>query len=49
MISPYFSLKRPDPNGQYRIDNVLARIANVGIKVHIILFNAPPIALNIDS
>lgn len=49
MISPYFSLKRPDPKANYRVDNVLLKIAEVGIKVHIVLFNGPKIALNIDS
>ena len=49
MVSPYFSLKRPDPKANFRVDTVFSKIANAGIKVHIVLFNAPKIALNIDS
>ena len=49
MLSPYFNLKRPDLKNQYRLDNVLAKVANAGIKVNIIIYNAPKLALNIDS
>jgi phospholipase D1/2 len=31
------------------LDNVLGRVANAGIKVNIIIYNAPKMALNIDS
>lgn len=49
MISPYFSLKRPDPKNEHRLDNVLSKVANAGIKVNIIAYNGPKMALNIDS
>ena len=49
MISPYFLLKRPDPEQKSRIDNVLSIVANAGIKVNIIVYNGPKMALNIDS
>ena len=49
MISPYFCLKRPDPDGETRLDKVLEKIAKSGIKVHIIVYMEPKVALNIDS
>lgn len=49
MISPYFELKRIDRTEQYRFDRVIAKIANSGIKINILLFNCPTVALNIDS
>lgn len=49
MISPYFSLKRPDDQEEYRLDNVLGKVARAGIKVNIIIYNAPKLALAIDS
>lgn len=49
MISPFFCLKRPDPEHKTRVDNVLSKIANLGIKVHIIVYMEPKMALNIDS
>lgn len=49
MISPYFYLRRPDPEHETRIDRVLEKIANCGIKVNIIVYMEPKVALNIDS
>ena len=49
MISPYFTLRRPDFKGEYRLDNILSHVANAGIKVNIIVYNGPKLALNIDS
>lgn len=49
MISPYFHLKRPDPKHETRLDNVLSRIAKLGIKVNIIIYMEPKVALNINS
>lgn len=51
MITPYFLLKRPgtitDP--QYRLDGVLHKIANRGVKVFIIVFMEPALFVNNDS
>jgi hypothetical protein len=49
MISPFFSLRRPDYKNEYRLDSILGNIANAGIKVNIIIYYAPKVALNIDS
>jgi phospholipase D1/2 len=49
MISPYFSLRRPDEQEEYRLDNVLGKVARAGIKVNIVIYNAPKMALAIDS
>lgn len=49
MISPYFCLKRPDPQQETRVDRVLSKIANLGIKINIIVYMEPKVALNIDS
>jgi phospholipase D1/2 len=49
MISPYFSLKRPDHKEYYRLDVILAKVAKAGIKINIVIYNAPKVALNIDS
>lgn len=49
MISPFFHLKRPDPKGETRVDNVLLKIAKLGIKVNIIVYMEPKVALNINS
>jgi phospholipase D1/2 len=51
MITPYFLLKRPgninDP--QYRLDGVLKKIAERGVKVFIIVFMEPAMFVNNDS
>lgn len=49
MISPFFCLRRPDPNNETRVDKVLGKIANLGIKINIIVYMEPKVALNIDS
>jgi hypothetical protein len=49
MISPFFSLKRPDDKEEFRLDVVLGRLARSGIKINIVIYNAPKMALAIDS
>ena len=49
MLSPYFCLKRPDPEERTRVDRVFEKIAKSGIKINIIIFMEPKIALNNDS
>ena len=49
MVSPFFCLKRPDPNHETRLDKVLEKVATSGIKVHIIIYMEPKVALNLDS
>jgi hypothetical protein len=38
MLSPFFCLKRPDPNNEFRLDNVLQKMALLGVKVYIIVY-----------
>lgn len=49
MVSPHFHFKRPDPTGETRVDRIIERIGKSGIKVHIIVYMEPKVALNIDS
>jgi hypothetical protein len=49
MLSPYFSLKRPDDNEEYRLDIILSKVAKAGIKINIVIYNGPKLALTIDS
>lgn len=51
MITPYFLLKRPAEldDRRSRFDYVLEEIATRGVKVHIILYQEPEIAINNDS
>lgn len=51
MITPYFLLKRPKEldDRSCRLDYVLETIAQRGVKVYIILYMEPKIALNNDS
>ena len=49
MLSPYFSLRRPDPDSKTRLDKVLESVAKNGIKINIIVYLEPKVALNIDS
>lgn len=49
MISPFFLLKRPDDKEESRLDQVLARVAKTGVKINIVIYNGPKLALNIDS
>lgn len=48
-LSPFFCLKRPDPLQETRFDKVIEKVANSGIRVHIIVYMEPKVALNIDS
>ena len=48
-ISPQFCLKRPDPEKESRLDRVLEQVAKNGIKINIIVYMEPKVALNIDS
>lgn len=51
MITPYFLLKRPSKieNDEYRLDGVLRRLAERGVKVYIIVFMEPKMFVNNDS
>lgn len=51
-VSPQMYLKRPvgdSYNQDSRLDRVLAKIAQRGVQVRVIIWNAPSIALTIDS
>ena len=51
MLTPYFQLKRPADldNTSCRLHYVLCSAAQRGVKVNIILYMEPKIALNNDS
>jgi phospholipase D1/2 len=50
MVTPFFLLVRPKSlDSEYRLDRVLQRCAENGVKVHIIVFQEPKLALNNDS
>lgn len=50
MLTPFFLLLRPNSlESETRLDHVLATIAKRGVKVNIILFLEPKLALNNDS
>lgn len=51
MLTPYFQLKRPAEldDTSCRLDSVLGTAAQRGVKVNIILYMEPKIALNNDS
>ncbi len=51
MITPYFMLKRPANinDTQYRLDFVLERLAERGVKIYIICFMEPSLLVNNDS
>lgn len=50
MISPYFMLVRPQPlESEYRLDRVFEKLAKRGVRINIILFLEPKLALNNDS
>lgn len=51
MLTPYFLLKRPRDldDRTSRFDYILENIASKGVKVYIILYQEPEIALNNDS
>jgi phospholipase D1/2 len=51
MITPYFQLERPSElsDRNSRLDYILETIALQGVKVYIILYMEPKIALNNDS
>ena len=44
-LSPECSLIRPDVTGEYKIKNILFEMASKGVKVSILLFDAPPSVL----
>lgn len=51
MLTPYILLKRPNQleDRSSRLDYILESAAQRGVKVHIILYMEPEIALNNDS
>ena len=51
MITPYFMLKRPANinDTEFRLDTVLSRVAERGVKIFIIVFMAPAMFVNNDS
>jgi len=50
MLTPYFLLVRPNSlESDTRLDRVLLKIAQQGVKVNIIVFLEPKLALNNDS
>jgi phospholipase D1/2 len=50
MITPYFLFIRPNSlDSEYRMDKVLKKVAEKGVKINIILFLEPKLALNNDS
>ena len=51
MITPYFMLKRPNgiERKEYRLDGVLQELAMKNVKIYIIVYQEPKIAINNDS
>jgi phospholipase D1/2 len=51
MMTPYFLLKRPKEldDRSCRLDYILESLAQKGVKIYIILYMEPKIALNNDS
>ena len=50
MLTPYYILCRPNHiESEYRFDKLLQKVATKGIKVYIIVFLEPKLALNNDS
>lgn len=50
MITPFYMLCRPNHiESEFRLDKLLQRVAAKGIKVYIIVFLEPKLALNNDS
>jgi phospholipase D1/2 len=51
MLTPYFLLKRPCEldDRSCRLDYILENIAQRGVKIYIIIYMEPKIALNNDS
>lgn len=50
MLTPYFVLVRPKPlDSDYRLDKVLKAAAERGVRINILVFQEPKLALNNDS
>jgi len=51
MVTPYFLLKRPGNinETEFRLDGVLCRLAERGVKIFIICFMEPSMLVNNDS
>ena len=49
MLSPYFCLKRPDPEEKSRLDKVLKIAADKGVKIFIMVYMEPEVAINTKS
>ena len=50
MLTPFFVLLRPNSmDSESRLDRVLTTIAQRGVKVNIVIFLEPKLALNNDS
>jgi phospholipase D1/2 len=51
MITPYFMLKRPNEllKREYRLDGILEELAKRNVKIYIVLYQEPKIAINNDS
>ncbi|CAF1412182.1 unnamed protein product [Rotaria sp. Silwood1] len=48
-LSPELMLIRPADEKAFRLDNILGRIADAGVRVHVVLYKEMPFALALNS